>query len=591
MIIQRPELNPAGQNEILPHEDLPVDVTAGKNEPDAAQSSIYSDPIPIAIPGDIPLVPQHIVDTPARRVASLRKVRWEHNPAGQNEAPRDESLSVDVTAVANDPNSTQSSASSDPVTTSDPVATSDRITGDNHQPVHVVDTPVRPVAPEPRRRKTLLYSSISSILVFVVLIAGIFSLPGPATTIVPPLLNLFPHSHVIKIAVDMPLSGMSRSSGQPVTDGANFALDQVKIPGYTIEYEPLDDQANPNVGKANITEAINDPLTAAIIGPYNSSVAQQEMPVTNTAPIAQLSPVNTNPCLTQDTKATGCTGIENLLPTLRPDKGQITYFRLPTTDDLAVKVLAKFLTSSPRSYKTAYVFYNSEDPDSAFLQQSFAAAWKNAGGTFAGSTNALSDSSPQQYVDQFQPFPGNTSPDVVFFAGTMPAAMNVKAAMAQVPQLRKAAFVASAGIMLDSFVQAVQRDGGGPVFASTPFEDTSTIEQFKINYFSSGYGDYGPYTASANDSALIITQAIKTVLAQGILPARGSWDMQGAKTFRQAIIHAIANISRRNITSTGNLSLATNFQSFDQNGDNTNPYISIYSLSGNSWQLQESDKV
>ncbi len=115
------------------------------------------------------------------------------------------------------------------------------------------------------------------------------------------------------------------------------------------------------------------------------------------------------------------------------------------------------------------------------------------------------------------------------------------------------------------------------------------MQQFKTNYVSSGYSDYGPYTASANDSVLIVTQAIKTVLAQGILPARGSWDMQGAKMFRQAIIRAIANISSNSIQSTNSLFLATNFQSFDKNGDNTNPYISIYSLDGNGWQLQESD--
>ncbi len=150
---------------------------------------------------------------------------------------------------------------------------------------------------------------------------------------------------------------------------------------------------------------------------------------------------------------------------------------------------------------------------------------------------------------------------------------------------------AGAGIMLDSFVQAVQGEGGGPIFTATPFEDTPTMQQFKTNYVSSGYSDYGPYTASANDCALIVTQAIKTVLAQGILPARGSWDTQGAKVFRQAIIHAIANISSTSIPSTNNLFLATNFQSFDKNGDNTNPYISIYSLNGNGWQLQESDKA
>lgn len=81
----------------------------------------------------------------------------------------------------------------------------------------------------------------------------------------------------------------------------------------------------------------------------------------------------------------------------------------------------------------------------------------------------------------------------------MPAAANAKAAMALVPQFSKAAFVGGAGIKLDSFAQAAQ--GGGPVFAGVSFEDTTPLQQFKINYLSSGYSanEYGPYTASASD--------------------------------------------------------------------------------------------
>ena len=87
-------------------------------------------------------------------------------------------------------------------------------------------------------------------------------------------------------------------------------------------------------------------------------------------------------------------------------------------------------------------------------------------------------------------------------------------------------------------------------------------------------------------------QAVKTVIEQKhILPPSGSGDTQGANKFRQAIIKEISSMTANKIT--GNLSLTTQFQSFDQNGDNTNNYVSLYSL-GNSaspWQLQESDSV
>ena len=56
------------------------------------------------------------------------------------------------------------------------------------------------------------------------------------------------------------------------------------------------------------------------------------MPIANQAPIAQISPANTNPCLTKDTAASGCSGANDLIPTLRPT-GKVNYFRVATTDD------------------------------------------------------------------------------------------------------------------------------------------------------------------------------------------------------------------------------------------------------------------
>ncbi|HCP74500.1 MAG TPA: branched-chain amino acid ABC transporter substrate-binding protein, partial [Ktedonobacter sp.] len=69
-----------------------------------------------------------------------------------------------------------------------------------------------------------------------------------------------------------------------------------------------------------------------IVGPFNSSVAKAEMPITNQAPLAQISPANTNQCLTKNTAEAGCTGANNLIPTLRPT-GKVSYFRIATTDD------------------------------------------------------------------------------------------------------------------------------------------------------------------------------------------------------------------------------------------------------------------
>ena len=118
-------------------------------------------------------------------------------------------------------------------------------------------------------------------------------------------------STIIKLATDLPVSGKDESSGKPAEDGAHLALDQANtnktIPGYTLEFVPKDDVGasgihDPAVGAQNVTALIGDALVAGIVGPFNSNVAKAEMPITNQAPLAQISPANTNTCLTQNTR-------------------------------------------------------------------------------------------------------------------------------------------------------------------------------------------------------------------------------------------------------------------------------------------------
>src|SRR5260370_36340966 len=118
-----------------------------------------------------------------------------------------------------------------------------------------------------------------------------------------------------------------------------MAVDQANanhtISGVTLVFVPKDDVGpsglhDPTVGAANVTTLVSDAEVAGMVGPFNSSVAKAEMPITNQAPLAQISPANTNPCLTKDTAASGRSGKNELIPTLRPT-GQVNYFRGATT--------------------------------------------------------------------------------------------------------------------------------------------------------------------------------------------------------------------------------------------------------------------
>src|SRR5207302_555173 len=130
------------------------------------------------------------------------------------------------------------------------------------------------------------------------------------------------------------------------------------IPGYTLLFVPKDDVGpsglhDPAVGAQNVRALIGDALVAGIVGPFNSSVAKAEMPITNQAPLAQISPANTNPCLTKEGAAVGCTGANDLVPTLRPS-GKVNYFRIATTDNHQGPAGADYLYKT-KGYKKVYV--------------------------------------------------------------------------------------------------------------------------------------------------------------------------------------------------------------------------------------------
>src|SRR5262249_7236368 len=57
---------------------------------------------------------------------------------------------------------------------------------------------------------------------------------------------------------------------------------------------------DPQKGAQNVTAMAGDPKIVAFVGPLNSSVAKNEIPIASDAHLAMISPSNTNPCLTKD---------------------------------------------------------------------------------------------------------------------------------------------------------------------------------------------------------------------------------------------------------------------------------------------------
>src|SRR5215467_681851 len=153
----------------------------------------------------------------------------------------------------------------------------------------------------------------------------------------------------ITIGVEMPLSGTEGSQGQPILKGVRYAvtLANSSINGFTLQVKDFDDAVNgthdPQKGAQNVTAMVGDPSILGFVGPLNSSVAKNEIPIASDAHLAMISPANTNPCLTKAVDANGvdCAGLAAQLRKGNPNP----YFRTVTTDDYQGPALADFFYS------------------------------------------------------------------------------------------------------------------------------------------------------------------------------------------------------------------------------------------------------
>ena len=127
------------------------------------------------------------------------------------------------------------------------------------------------------------------------------------------------------------MSGGEAANGVPTSNGVKLAVDQANAKSglkYKYQVQILDDAVNgkhdPAQGAKNIQQFIADRNVMGVVGPFNSNVAQAEIPLTNEAGLVQISPANTNPDLTKTDKAKD-------LRKAKPN--DISYFRVCTTDE------------------------------------------------------------------------------------------------------------------------------------------------------------------------------------------------------------------------------------------------------------------
>ena len=197
----------------------------------------------------------------------------------------------------------------------------------------------------------------------------------------------------IKIGVDLPESGAEASDGIPTLNGVKYAVQTAgTVEGFTIQVSNLDDAVNgvhdPQKGAQNMQQFVSDSAVLGVVGPFNSNVARAEIPISNRAHLAQISPANTNQCLTKNVyipttlgapKDITCKDAGILAPAdLRPT-GINNYFRVATTDDLQGPAMADFAYDTLGVKKLAV--WDDQEPFGLGVANNFAKEFTKKGGT------------------------------------------------------------------------------------------------------------------------------------------------------------------------------------------------------------------
>ncbi len=106
----------------------------------------------------------------------------------------------------------------------------------------------------------------------------------------------------VRIATQSPLSGGLVSVGADIKNGAQLAVEQLGKPledlGFKVELAPYDDKGDPNTGVANAREIVADPSILCVVGHYLSGVQIPSSEEYHIAGLANVSPANTNPKVT-----------------------------------------------------------------------------------------------------------------------------------------------------------------------------------------------------------------------------------------------------------------------------------------------------
>ena len=359
----------------------------------------------------------------------------------------------------------------------------------------------------------------------------------------------------IKIGIDLPVSGADASTGIPTRNGAVLAIeeaDAAKVPGgYTFAAYDLDDAPqgahDPAQGAQNVRQFVSDSAVLAMIGPFNSSVATAQIPITNDAGLSQISPATTNPGLTKGDSA-------KKLRSSHPDIN--SFFRVCTTDDKQGSAGAQF--ARKLGLKKAFVIDDNETYGKG-LADIFAAQFAAGGGTVVGHEHLTKGQTDYKALLTKAHALG---PDVVFYGGTTSTGGGQLRKQMSDAGLGDVTYIGGDGISDAEFLKVAGSTANGTYFTVAAPETSKlpTARTFIAAYRKRWKSDVGPYSANAYAATKIELAAIDKALAasNGGLPSRAD--------------------VLKNVAATTGYATPIGSVGFDKNGDTTSGILSVYAV-------------
>ncbi len=313
---------------------------------------------------------------------------------------------------------------------------------------------------------------------------------------------------VVRIGIDLSLTGADAESATRIKNGAVMAFDEInakhEIPGYKLDALILDDgtatagQYDPAQAATNARKMVSDKAVVAAIGPMMSGAGKAMAPILSQGDLATITPSSTNPDITNPKFA----------DQYKPG-GKAIYFRTVTTDAFQGPNLANYFAETLH-VKSVYIL----DDSGAYgvgIADSFQKQAEAKGIKVLGRDRL--DPKAADYTTILTKIK-SLNPDALYYGGVGQAGVKLaKQAYDIIPNVIKGAGDGMYSAEMLSAVGFPAAAGWYATIASPHVTGQSDAEAWMKAYSAKFGMQPDDYSITAYDAALVIADAIKRVVA------------------------------------------------------------------------------